>query len=134
MGKLTPKQLKFCYEYLIDLNGTQAAIRAGYARHTANRTAHKLMLKADIKAKIEALKQEQIKRAEISQDNVIKELAAIGFADLKTSKIKASDKIKALELLGRYFNIFDNTADAPINNTNTAKVEIYIPDNRRENL
>ena len=51
MAKLTPKQERFCEEYLIDLNATQSAIRAGYSVNTANRIASELLSKLDIQEK-----------------------------------------------------------------------------------
>ena len=45
---LNDKQVKFCYEYVVDLNGTQAAIRAGYSAKTANRIADALLSKIDV--------------------------------------------------------------------------------------
>lgn len=80
MAGLTPKQERFCEEYLIDLNATQAAIRAGYSVNTANRIASELLSKLDIQEKIAELKAERSKRTEITQDRVIKELAAMAFA------------------------------------------------------
>lgn len=80
MAKLTPKQERFCEEYLIDLNATQSAIRAGYSVNTANRIASELLSKLDIQEKIAELKAERSKRTEITQDRVIKELAAMAFA------------------------------------------------------
>ena len=56
---MTPKQEMFCREFLIDLNGTQAAIRAGYSAKTANRIATENLSKPDIKRRIEELKQQR---------------------------------------------------------------------------
>jgi phage terminase small subunit len=51
MDKLTPKQLAFCQEYVVDKNGTQAAIRAGYSENSANEQAAQLLAKLSIKKK-----------------------------------------------------------------------------------
>ena len=81
MAKLTEKQKRFCDEYLIDLNATQAAIRAGYSEKTAYRTGADNLIKPQIR-KYMAERQSAIqKRTEITQDMVLKELAAIGFAN-----------------------------------------------------
>ena len=56
---MTPKQEMFCREFLIDLNGTQASIRAGYSAKTANRIATENLSKPDIKRRIEELKQQR---------------------------------------------------------------------------
>lgn len=58
-GKLTPKQQRFVEEYLVDCNATQAAIRAGYSRKTANEQAARLLVNVSIKEAI-ALKQKKI--------------------------------------------------------------------------
>ena len=109
MAKLTAKQERFCREYIIDLNATQAAIRAGYSKKTANRIASENLSKLDIQKKIQELQQERAERTErteITQDKVLKELAGIGFAPITKGKIRAADKTKALELLGRHLGIF----------------------------
>lgn len=106
MAKLTAKQEIFCREYIIDLNATQAAIRAGYSKKTANRIASENLSKLDIQKKIQELQQERAERTEITQDKVLKELAGIGFAPITKGKIRAADKTKALELLGRHLGMF----------------------------
>jgi phage terminase small subunit len=65
---LTPKQEKFCQEYIINLNGTQAAIRAGYSQKTAYSMAEKLLKKPEIKAKLAQSRQEQESRTQIDAD------------------------------------------------------------------
>ena len=80
MAKFTPKQEHFCEEYLIDLNATQAAIRAGYSEKTAYSAGQRLLRNVEIQNRIAELKAERSKRTEITQDRVIKELAAMAFA------------------------------------------------------
>ena len=74
MSKLTSKQEKFCNEYLIDLNATQAAIRAGYSVKTAKQIGTENLSKPIIAAKIAESKEIRNKRIEIDQDFVIKNL------------------------------------------------------------
>lgn len=81
MAKMTERQKKFCNEYLIDLNVTQAAIRAGYTAKYADKRAYGLLDKPEIKEYIEKRMQAREKRTEITQDMVLKELAAIAFTD-----------------------------------------------------
>ena len=78
--KLTPKQDMFCLEYLIDLNATQAAIRAGYSEKTAQMISSENLTKPIIQARIQELKQVRVKRATKSADDVIKELENVGFS------------------------------------------------------
>ena len=82
-NQLTPKQKRFCDEYLIDLNATQAAIRAGYSKKTADTIAGQLLDKTWVSAYIQLKIKEREKRTEITQDKVLQELARIGFADIK---------------------------------------------------
>lgn len=82
MAKLTAKQQRFCDEYLIDLNATQAAIRAGYKRSDYTDTnANKLLENTRIAETIEKAMAERSKRTGINQDRVIQELARIAFVN-----------------------------------------------------
>ena len=87
MPKLTDKQKRFCEEYLIDLNATQAAIRAGYKNSNIGR---QLITKNYVSEYIEKLLKERSKRTEITADRVLAELAAIAFSD-RTDIAKIED-------------------------------------------
>lgn len=109
-AKLTPKQKKFIDEYLIDLNATQAAIRAGYSAKTANRIATENLSKPVIQEELQKAMQRRAKRTEITADRVLKELAAIALdeaADYNDSRLRYTNKIRALELLGKHLGMFD---------------------------
>lgn len=80
---LNDKQRAFCAEYIIDLNGTQAAIRAGYSAKTARSIAQELLVKAEVVAKIQALMDERANRTQVTADRVILEASRIGFSDLR---------------------------------------------------
>lgn len=77
---MTPKQEQFCLEYLVDLNATQAAIRAKYSPRTARAIAYRLLTKAAIQEEIAKLRIGQQERTQITADRVIEELARIAFA------------------------------------------------------
>ena len=79
--KLTVKQKRFVDEYLVDFNGTQAAIRAGYATRSAEVTAAKLLRNAKVQAEISRRQQDLQRRTAVSQDRVVKELMRVAFAD-----------------------------------------------------
>lgn len=81
-GKLTAKQIRFVDEYLIDLNATQAAIRAEYSSKTAKEQAARLLSHVNVQAEIAKRQRARQRRTEITQDRVLQELAAIGFADI----------------------------------------------------
>lgn len=78
---LTEKQKRFCDEYLIDLNATQAAIRAGYSKETAGAIAGENLNKPIIAEYIKKRLEERQKRTEISQDFVLRELLSIAGAN-----------------------------------------------------
>lgn len=80
---LTPKQRRFVDEYLIDLNATQAAIRTGYSPKTAMQQGHRLLMKAEIAEAVSAAQKARAQRTEVTQDMVMRELAKIGFADIR---------------------------------------------------
>ncbi|MGD2065871.1 MAG: terminase small subunit [Candidatus Bathyarchaeota archaeon] len=79
MANLTAKQKKFCEEYLIDLNATQAAIRAGYSKNTAEVIGHENLRKPNIDKYINECKEERSKRTEITADKVLREIALVAF-------------------------------------------------------
>lgn len=82
-NKLPPRQARFVDEYMIDLNATQAAIRAGYSAKTANEQGARLLAKVSVKEALsERMKAREV-RTEITQDRVLAELAKIGFADIR---------------------------------------------------
>ena len=82
MSKFTPKQKRFIEEYLIDLNVTQAAIRAGYSPDTAKDIGCQNLAKLNISAAISRAMAERSRRTGINQDRVIMELARIAFANI----------------------------------------------------
>lgn len=90
MAKMTERQKKFCNEYLVDLNVTQAAIRAGYTPKYANKKAYELLDKPEIKEYLDKKIKDREQRTEITQDKVVNELAAIAFSN-------ASDFFKVID-------------------------------------
>ena len=78
---LNDKQKRFCQEYIVDLNGTQAAIRASYSEKTAGQQAEQLLKKLEIQEYIQSLMGKRSQRTQVTADMVIRELARIAFAD-----------------------------------------------------
>lgn len=103
--KLTDKQKRFCEEYLVDLNATQAAIRAGYKVKTARSQGQRLLTNVDIQRYLSELMKKRSERTGIDADTVLEELRRVALTD---AKITGSEKLKALELLGKHIGIFDN--------------------------
>lgn len=143
--KLNPKQQRFVDEYLIDLNATQAAIRAGYSPKTATAIASENLSKPSISAAIACAMAERSKRTGITQDRILEELAKVAFIKLtdivddtgrikagatdedraciesikykrtdtdtwysEEREVKASSKLKAIELLMRHTGMLDS--------------------------
>lgn len=118
MSKLTPKQEQFCKEYLVDLNATQAAIRAGYSKRTAKSQGQRLLTKVDIQKEIQSLMDKRSKRVEIDADWVLMKLKIVAAKCMQEEKIlnKAGEEVlgsfnplgaeKALELIGKNKKMF----------------------------
>ena len=79
---MDPRQQRFVEEYLIDLNGYRAAVRAGYAEKWARHIASRLLRKPEIAAAVEKAKEERRERLRITADRVLAELARLAFADI----------------------------------------------------
>lgn len=124
---MTPRQEKFCVEYLIDLNATQAAIRAGYSKRTAEALASRLLRNVNIRGRIKELQDKVFEdgmmsaaealwrlskagRGELKEEVVVTEGVGDGFSEAKIIKkqISARDQIKALELMGKCHDLFSS--------------------------
>lgn len=98
-GNLTSKQQAFCEEYLVDLNATQAAIRAGYSEKTAKEIGFENLTKPHIAEEVQRLMSERSKRTEVTGDRIILELASMAFydpAELGEIGINGPEDIKKL--------------------------------------
>lgn len=81
--KLTPKQVRFIDEYLVDLNARQAAIRAGYSKKTAAEAGYENLNKPHIALAVEAKRKEVAAGVGITRERVLREMAAIAFSDVR---------------------------------------------------
>ena len=93
MSDLTPKQQRFIDEYLVDLNATQAALRAGYSEKTAAAIAGENLSKPIIREGIQKAFEERANRTKTTQDRVVLELARIAFASIGTMATWTGDAI-----------------------------------------
>ena len=133
MEKLTSKQQRFCDEYLIDLNATQAAIRAGYSKKTARQIATETLSKPYIKEYIDARMAEKEKKLIADQDEVLKYLTSVlrgesqsteivvegtgdGCSEARTITKEPSekDRLKAAELLGKRYGLYTDKVEAEV--------------------
>ncbi len=81
-GLLSPKQARFVEEYLIDLNGTQAAIRAGYSPKSAGRIQNQLLAKKQVSEAVAQRRKKLAEKAEVTQEKIVTELAKLGFSNM----------------------------------------------------
>lgn len=140
MAKMTAKQMRFCDEYLIDLNATQAAIRAGYSEKNARNIASENLAKPNIKEYIDKRMAEKESKLIADQDEVLKYLTSVlrgetqsevvvvegvgmGISEARTMQ-KAPDekeRLRAAELLGKRYGLYkeniEQTVDMELNIT-----------------
>lgn len=103
-------------EYLVDLNATAAARRAGYSEKNAGKIGPELLGKTRVSAAIQEAIRERSQRTEVTQDYVIEKLKEITdkeASDAQDSDLKYSNKIKALELLGKHLGAWEPRDDGP---------------------
>lgn len=80
---MTDKQVLFCKEYIIDLNASAAAVRAGYSNESARSIAYELLAKEEIETEIRRLINERSERLNVTADDVLREFYAIGMSNVK---------------------------------------------------
>ena len=122
------RQERFCQEYIIDHNATEAAKRAGYSPKTAYSIGQRLLKNVEVKERIDKLLSPSMEKAAVTADRVVGELAQIAFADV-TKLIKcdefrytANEKLRALEMLGKYLSLFTDKTHVMIDKSpNTLK-------------
>lgn len=83
MKKLTNKQIRFCEEYIIDLNATQAAIRAGYSKKVAGAIGFENLKKPEIESYISSMQKDKSEELNFSFNRVAQEIAKVAFGDVK---------------------------------------------------
>jgi len=93
VAKLTDKQQRFVDEYLIDLNATQAAIRAGYSAKTADQQGSRMLANVKVKQAVAEKQAQRSKRTGVNQDRVVLELAKVAFAKI-TDIVDSNGRIK----------------------------------------
>lgn len=129
VAKLTAKQQRFCDEYLIDLNATQAAIRAGYSKKTAYAIGEQNLKKLELKKYIDDRMAEKEKRLIADQDEVLKYLTAVLRGSSKASVLARDDigadrviekppdekeRLKAAELLGKRYGLYTDRIEQEV--------------------
>ena len=130
---MTKKQKRFVEEYLIDLNATQAAIRAGYSPATAKEIGCENLTKPNISEAISKAMAERSRRTGINQDRVLQELARIGFAkitdvvDPDTAKIRpdaSEDDLACIQSIKIKPNEFGTEREVKLYDKKSALVDL----------
>ena len=109
VGKLTDKQKRFVEEYLVDLNATQAAIRAGYSEKTAYSIGVENLRKPEIKKAIEKAQNERSERVLVTQEDVIRGLLTEAAWSGEGSSHSA--RVAAWAHLGKHLGMFKDKLD-----------------------
>ena len=136
---LNEKQKQFCEEYIIDLNGTQAAIRAGYSKKTANKQAAQLLAKLSIQEYICELKNKRSERVKYSQDELMRDILEVKNRCMQANpvldkegnetgiwKFDSNGANKALDMLAKHVGFYetDNKQKAFNISVNREAVEV----------
>lgn len=104
MPKLTDKQTAFVREYLVDLNATQAAIRAGYSERTANAQAGRLLANVGIREAIETAQAKRARRVEIKAEDVLRGVIEVTTQARDSGDLKTA--LKGYELQGKHLGMW----------------------------
>lgn len=146
MQKLSPKQERFAREYLLDLNATQAAIRAGYSTKTAYSMGQRLLKNVEVQKAVQSAMDERSKRTEVNADYVLTNLLEIVERCMQRAPVlhkgeqvvdeegnsvwcfDGKNAIRALELLGKHKGMWvekqelTGTNGGPIDNQLTIRL------------
>lgn len=122
MKELTEQEILFCQLYIRNNNGTRAYMDAGFPaknRNVACVSAHKLLKLPEIKARIELERNNIIKEGSSSPEKVLEELTCLAYGDAP-----ALQKLKALELLGKYHKMFSEKTPTNMKLKNLVKLPL----------
>ena len=119
-NKLTPKQAAFVAEYLVDANGTQAAIRAGYSPKTANEQASRLLANVKVDAAVRAAQAQRAEKTNRTALDVLMDIQAVTRAARDSDDLRTA--LKGLELEGKHLGMFVDKLDAKVDGALTIKV------------
>ena len=132
MPKLTPKQRAFVEEYLIDLNATASAKRAGYSQRTAYSIGEENLRKPEIQKAIAEAQKARAERVKLTQDYVINDLMEIVERCMEREAFNAIGAIRALELLGKHLGMFRERVEMGVSIT-PAEILAAVREDRERN-
>ena len=143
---LNEKQKQFCNEYLIDFNGTQAAIRAGYSKKTAYSMANENLRKPEIQAYLKELIENRNERVQITQDEVIRDIIEVKNRCMQKApvmfmgkhvqdesgnnlwKFDSQGANKALDMLAKHTGLYE------VDNKQKAGINIVVQDKKHKDM
>ena len=136
--KAPDRQIQFAQEYVIDFNGKQAAIRAGYSERSAEVTACKMLRTAKVRSEIERLLADDVGRRNEIRERNINELLPLAYTDaaveVKRDKdgnvieVSFRDKLRAIELLGKMHGLFTDRQEVQLSGVGGEPVKFEIVD------
>lgn len=145
MSKLNIRHSKFVKEYLVDLNGKQAAIRAGYAKNSAEVTASQLLRNPKVQEALQKAIQKQEERTEITSDWILKSLKEVAERCMQAVpvmekidgewvptgeyKFDSSGANRSLELLGKHLALFTDKLEVI---DRTIEIQAILPDDMKD--
>jgi phage terminase small subunit len=138
-NKLSPRQKKFCREYIKDFNGAQAATRAGYSEKTGRIQASQLLTNPNIQAYVAELTKKATQKAELTVESVLADIAAIKARCMRAEPVldregeptgefifKEHGALKACELEGRYLAMFTDKMKLGGDKDNPQKIKFKV--------
>ena len=133
MGKLSNQRLLFTKEYIVDLNATQAAIRAGYSERTAKSQGQRLLTNVDVAAEIQILFDKRAEKVELNSEWVLRNLEKVanrcmtaepvmvkgdnGMEESGEYKFDSAGANKSLELIGKHLKLFTDKIEQDVSFT-----------------
>ena len=122
--KAPDRQIQFAQEYVVDFNGKQAAIRAGYSEKTSESQASRLLRNVKVRSEIERLLEDPVGKRNETRERILSELEVMAYTDdaieVRKDKdgeildVSRRDKLRAIELLGKMHGLFTDKVDVDL--------------------
>ena len=136
--KAPDRQIQFAQEYVVDFNGKQAAIRAGYSEKTAESQASRLLRNVKVRSEIERLLEDPVGKRNETRERILAELEGMAYGDgaieVRRDRedeildVSRRDKLRAIELLGKMHGLFTDRQEVNLSGGLTVTTEFEIVD------
>ena len=120
-GKLTPRQERFVEEYLVDLNATKAAARAGYSERTANEQGARLLVNVSVQKAIQEAKQSRATKIAVNAEDVLRGVIEVTMLAREEGDFKTA--LKGYELQGKHIGMWRDKVEQEISGPGGGPVE-----------